>query len=53
MDANKIPTAWSSTANLWGTTVGGVYNPGTIFKVAPQGGPAGDTVGGVAFEYTP
>jgi uncharacterized repeat protein (TIGR03803 family) len=84
---------FDAAGNLYGTsTGGGVYNPGTIFKIAPSaggwqetvlysftggndgaypitgptmdaaghlfgttlwGGPAGDTTGGVAFEFVP
>lgn len=92
--ANPNGLVFDSSGNLWGTTVaGGVYNPGTIFELAPQagglwhetvaysftggndgaypsaglvkdssgrffgttlwGGPAGHTVGGVAFETMP
>lgn len=91
---NPNAVIFDSAGNLYGTTVGGgVYNPGTIFKMTPQpsgqwtetdlysftggndgaypsaglvmdsagklygttlwGGPAGDTTGGVAFEFTP
>jgi uncharacterized repeat protein (TIGR03803 family) len=85
---------FDASGNLYGTSVGGgVYNPGTIFKLTPNtsgewtetvlysftggndgaypsvplimdsagnlfgttlwGGPAGDTTGGVAFEFVP
>jgi uncharacterized repeat protein (TIGR03803 family) len=91
---NPNALIFDPAGNLYGTTVGGgLYNPGTIFKVTPQpsgewtetvlysftggndgaypsaglimdaagrlygttlwGGPAGDTTGGVAFEFTP
>ena len=91
---NPNSLIFDAAGNLWGTSVGGgLYNPGTIFKMTPQssdawtetvlysftggndgaypsvglvmdkaghlfgttlwGGPAGDTTGGVAFEYVP
>jgi uncharacterized repeat protein (TIGR03803 family) len=91
---NPNALIFDSAGNLYGTTVGGgVYNPGTIFRMIPQpsgewtetvlysftggndgaypsaalimdaadklygttlwGGPAGDTTGGVVFEFTP
>jgi len=91
---NPNALLFDPAGNLFGTTVGGgVDNPGTIYKLAPQasgewtetvlysftggndgaypsvplimdkagrlygttlwGGPAGDTTGGVAFEFTP
>jgi uncharacterized repeat protein (TIGR03803 family) len=92
--ANPNGLIFDAHGNLWGTTVGGgLYNPGTIFELLPQGngtweesvlysftggndgaypssglvmdalgriygttlwgGPAGNTTGGVAFEYIP
>jgi uncharacterized repeat protein (TIGR03803 family) len=92
--ANPNGMIFDARGNLWGTTVaGGLFNPGTIFELSPQGGgvwketvaysftggtdgaypsagltmdsfgnlygttlwggPAGTTVGGVAFEFVP